>query len=282
LAAIFTINPDGTGERQLTHPPRGTWTSTPNWSPDGRWIVYSVFRNADQDDSRIWMIRANGSHRTRLDGSCTSPCLTDEFPTWSPSGKQIAFERGMGPSVGENNLFAIIIMRVDGSHVRQITQVGADPTVQQPYEDLDPSWSPDGRRIAFERVKVSTNRHAIFTLRLDGYELRRLTPWKLDAASPDWSPGGGWIAFRKHESSGSRGDIGLVRPTGKHLHLITSGRGKRGLLTFSPDGLNIAASWSADGVHFDIYSMRLDGTDVRSVVHTSKPEGVASWGPVPA
>jgi Tol biopolymer transport system component len=73
--------------------------------------------------------------------------------------------------------------------------------------------------------KISTDHHAIFTLRLDGTGLRRLTPWKLDAASPDWSPRGGWIAFRTHETSGSRGDIGLVRPRGKHLHFITSDAG---------------------------------------------------------
>ncbi len=86
-------------------------------------------------------------------------------------------------------------MQADGSNVQQITQVGADPNLRQPYADHDPTWSPDGSRIAFERIRESTDHHAIFTVRLDGTGLRRLSPWRLDAASPDWSPSGQWIAF---------------------------------------------------------------------------------------
>jgi hypothetical protein len=57
--------------------------------------------------------------------------------------------------------------------------------------------------------------------------------------------------------------------------------------------LNKAGNWAAifqsnpdgtrelhdDGVHFDVYSMRLNGTEIRTVVRTPKPEGTASWGP---
>jgi Tol biopolymer transport system component len=50
------------------------------------------------------------------------------------------------------------------------------------------------RRIAFTRVNNSREA-AVFIVNLNGTGLRRLTPWKLDAASPDWSPNGRTILF---------------------------------------------------------------------------------------
>jgi TolB protein len=275
-AAIFTVNPDGTHERQLTNPPRRTWTTEPNWSPSGRWIVYNLWRHADQDNARIFKIRPNGTHRTALDSSCAIPCETDSFPAWSPSGTRIVFGRGLGPSLGTMNLRAIFIMRTDGSHVRQLTQVGADLSTPSPYEDDHPSWSPDGTRIAFQRRRQTDDSHAIFTVRLDGTHLRRLTPWKLDCAFPDWSPSGRWIALHTDENSDVRGAIGLVRPSGKHLHLITRRRPRWGLLSFSPDGRQIASDQEGD-----LYRMRVNGSHVRLVVDTPKGEGIPGWGPRP-
>ena len=98
--AIFTINPDGTNERQLTHSHAGILTTEPDWSPNGPWIVFNVWPQADDNRSRIVKIRANGTDRTNLGPSCTAPCLTDVFPQWY--GKRIVFQRGLGPSVGKN------------------------------------------------------------------------------------------------------------------------------------------------------------------------------------
>jgi TolB protein len=278
-AAIFTINPDGSNERRLTHPTSHTWTTEPNWSADGRWIVYDLWRQANEDNARVFKILANGTHATRLD-HCTAPCLTDSFPTWSPSGKRIAFGRGLGPSVGTNNVSAIFVMPVDGSNVRQITRIGDDPNTEQPYMDNDPAWSPDGGRLAFQRTRTSDNQHAIFTVRLDGTHVRRLTAWRLDCASPDWAPDGRWIAFRTDENSDTRGAIALVRPSGRHLRIITPRLPKWGLLSFSPNGHQIVASrQAADGD--DLYKMSINGTNVQLVVGTDVPEGIPGWGPQP-
>jgi TolB protein len=186
------------------------------------------------------------------------------------------FGRGLGPRVGQNNVGAIVIMRADGSHVRRLTQVGADPNTVQPYVDDDPVWSPDGDRVAFQRTRSRHNEHAIFTVRLDGTHVRRLTPWRLDCASPDWAPGGRWIAFRTDENSDTRGALGLVRPTGRNLHLITSRRPKWSLFSFSPDGRQIAAS-SRD----DLYRMSTRGTHIQLVVGPSDfgGPGIPGWGP---
>jgi TolB protein len=281
-AAIFTINPDGTKERQVTHPRGKRFETEPSWSPDGRWIVFDLWRADNQDDARLFKIRSNGRHRTLIDGSCTAPCLTDSFPSWSPSGNRIAFGRGLGPSVGTNNVYAIFTMGSDGTDVRQITQTGADPNAEQPYGDDDPSWSPDGNRLAFQRTRRSNGLHAIFTVLLDGAALRRITPWKLDAASPDWSPDGQWIAFRTQENSARHGDIGLVRTTGRRLRIVTNGQGKWGVFSFTPDGRFIVGPWNiAEGHIADLYTFRLDGSHLQQVARTDASEGAPAWGPKP-
>jgi hypothetical protein len=63
--------------------------------------------------------------------SCTATCLSDAFPGWSPSGKRIVFQRSLGPSVGENNVIALVLMRADGATL-VLHRVEAEPTPETP------------------------------------------------------------------------------------------------------------------------------------------------------
>src|SRR3954469_4094146 len=56
--AIFTIDPDGTGERQLTHPARGTRDEQPDWSPDGSLLVFT--RSDPGQGYAVYTVRADG------------------------------------------------------------------------------------------------------------------------------------------------------------------------------------------------------------------------------
>jgi len=270
----------------LTHAARlGNLATEPDWSPNGRWISYDIFPHGDGDRSRIFKIRPNGSHRTNIDTSCTVPCLLDGFQQWSPNGKRIAFQRGLGPAVHQTNLSAIFVMRADGTHVRQITQKGAPTGHADRFADHAPTWSADAKRIAFERLDNNSGHLAIFTVRLDGNGLRRITPWSLDASQPDWSPDGRWIAFRTHEPSSTRGDIFLVHPNGTALHGITHGGGKWGSCSFSPDGREITASRSpgfGSAGNADVYVMNVDGSSLRDVTHSNPWESAPDWGARPS
>ncbi len=57
---IFTVLPDGAGLRQLTHVPKGHAASSPDWSPDGTRILFTI-------DNEIWVMNADGSHQTPAD-----------------------------------------------------------------------------------------------------------------------------------------------------------------------------------------------------------------------
>jgi TolB protein len=282
--AIFTIRRDGTGVRQLTHPRHGIVTDEPDWSPNGHWIVYQV---ENKDGSRLFKIHKNGSNRTYLSARCPSldeaGRCGDGYASWFPSGKRLAFQRescGTGP----HNLIAIYSMRADGTQARKVTHKSATCSTSHRYEDSAPGAAPSGKQLAFERTDHKREKHAIFIVRVDGSGLRRVTPWRIDAAQPDWSPNGRWIAFRTQEQSETKGNIALVHPDGTGFHRITNGQGKRKWLScsFSPNGKKIQAGrvpGRGQEGNADIQVLNLDGTGRRNLTRSSSWESASDWGP---
>jgi TolB protein len=278
--AIFTIRPDGTGERRLTHPRRGIITDEPDWSPNGRWIVYQV----EEGDgfNRVFKIRRNGSDRTNLSTGCGRIC-GDAYPAWSPSGKRIALQR-LSCGTGRRILEAVYVMRADGTHARRVTHKEATCTDRHRYEDRAPTWAPNRKRLAFERFDSETGKQALFTIRLDGTGRRRLTQWRINASQPDWSPNGRWIVFRTQDESETRGNIALVHPNGSGFHRITHEHGEFKWLScsFSPNGKKIQAGrvpGSGSSENADIYVMNIDGSERRNVTTSNAWESGSDWGP---
>ena len=81
----------------------------------------------------------------------------------------------------------------DGSDPHRLTTGIATPDAY----DTNADWSPDGRRLAFTRVK-SMLEAAIFVVGARWPWAERLTPWRLDAANPDWSPDGSKLLFHSY------------------------------------------------------------------------------------
>lgn len=282
---IFTINPDGTRLLRVTHSPNAASTE-PSPSPDGHWIVYMVIHHGDLDFGRLFKIRPSGSSKTELQQTCTRDCQGDGFPDWSTTGL-IAFERTLSPSPTARTGFgAIFVMRANGTGARQITQRGENPAVGSPYNDGAPGWSPNGRRLAFERFNNSTGHLAIFTVALNGTGLRRVTPWRLDASQPQYSPHGRWIAFRSDESSDTSGNIWLVHPDGTGLSKLThtkAGKGKWASCAFSPDGKYVVSAKSlvkgGGAKNADVYIIPVSGGKPINVTNDPRHwDSAPDWG----
>ncbi|MEO8272715.1 MAG: hypothetical protein ABI620_01445 [Chloroflexota bacterium] len=132
---VWVMDADGGNQRALT---TGTAIKDqlPNWSPDGKSIVY-VSRESDKADSEgIWVMAADGSGQVQLTGCKAgepAPCAAgDDFaPVWSPDGTRIAFLRAFG-AVGANDR-PVYVMNADGTDQQRL--LDASPILQ-----TAPAW----------------------------------------------------------------------------------------------------------------------------------------------
>jgi TolB protein len=276
--AILIVRPDGTGQRRVTYPPQGVITTQPDWSPNGRWIAYQ--RKTVDGHWRIYRIRRNGTDRQNLSKQTCPPetCLEEFTPAWSPNGRRIAYVHFQ---LKPKPVTVISIMRADGRHRVQVT---APAHPETGTGDFCPQWSPSGKRLVFERFRGDKQKSAVFTVRLDGTGLRRLTPWWMDAGEfPDWSPNGRWILFLNHSTQDVPSSLWLVHPNGEGRHRITTTSG--GTFTwlsgsFSPDGTMITAGGTPwVGGRSDVYTMNADGSGFQNVTQSVRWDSEPDWGP---
>jgi Tol biopolymer transport system component len=141
---IFVMNADGSGRRQVTT--SATAKSQPTWSSDGSRIAYvsNSFDVDGQTDLEIWAINADGTGRTQLTNNTT---FADTQPAWSPLGDKIAFVSTRTGDTDRN----VYVMDTDGSNQVSVTPnspTGCSPNCYQGHDD-NPSWSPDGSKIAY-------------------------------------------------------------------------------------------------------------------------------------
>lgn len=85
---LETINADGTGRAVLTSAPSGGGVYDPEWSPDGKWILFEQASSASNNaTNELYIMPATGGTKTRL----TTDSVAELHPTWSPDGRRILF-----------------------------------------------------------------------------------------------------------------------------------------------------------------------------------------------
>lgn len=216
--------------KQLTHDRYDSGWAV--WSPSGKRLAFDSNRtdhtpNDAKHVNDVFVMRPDGSGVKKL---TDSKGLSGDA-AWSPSGRSIAFDSDRG---SRNGLSAIYVMSESGRKIKRITRP------QRPLSDYEPRFSPDGTHLVFARARGTADNApaALFTVRLDGSGLHRLTAFKLHVGASDWSPNGKHIVFEAYPK-GALGDIYVIDATGGTPVNLTHDRTGQADPVWSPDGQKI-------------------------------------------
>jgi dipeptidyl aminopeptidase/acylaminoacyl peptidase len=156
---IWLVRWNGEDDIQLTNTSFGE--HTPRWSPDGKSIAFLTDRGGGTAGDQIWLLNRAGGEAKQLSH------FNSEISSfaWSPDGKHIVFSAQVTPSeqADSDPPKPIVIDRLqfksdDDGYLRAerthlfLLDVTSGETAQLtdgPYDELQPSWSPDGLQIAF-------------------------------------------------------------------------------------------------------------------------------------
>lgn len=236
---VYARDLDGTTILQLTHDPAADFG--PAVSPDGSQVAFWSTRDGS---TQLYVMDIDGSDQRRLTTHVQADNPHERFPpSWSPDGSLIAYESNHDHPA-TCNCTNIYVIRPDGSGNRRITTAAGI--------DAGPTWSPDGRRLAFARQDLSVTAYPeIWVATVLGRPREsRVTYTDAYEWGPAWSPSGGRILFASNRAhGGAEGSLSLysMRPDGSRVRRLTRSEGWDMKASWSPDGRWILFSRDPDG-----------------------------------
>jgi TolB protein len=230
--ALFTMNPDGSHLRQITHPPKDMpQDDYAEWSPDGQRIVFQR-EDTDFSTSRIMVVNPDTGDTRTVVIQASPPISWPSHPDFTPDGRSIAYSRVVAPPNVQDPpewkyYSAIFTVGLDGSDPHQVTSTPKRHKGQLATETTDPAFSPNGKMLTFVRYdprEKKNDRFAVFVQPIGSPEdAQRITPWKLNCQDkPEFSSDGKLLLFRcLPEGEEGPSNLYWVHPDGTGLHALT-------------------------------------------------------------
>ncbi|WP_328498383.1 amidohydrolase family protein [Streptomyces sp. NBC_00414] len=212
-----------TGGRAVPLTAAGLEPNRPVYAPDGDLIAFCAYRGGG---FHIWTMRPDGSDvRRRTDGP-----FDDRGPAWSPDGTRIAFasERGGDPVAGSPYRVHVLDLRT--GDIRRVTGLTGQtgPLQDGAWEDFDPTWSPDGKRILFVRAKGVSTANGV------GLDARTV------AAVP--ASGTGPVVVEHTDPTTAQVMTPALAPDGRRLAYLRTTAAPNGSCTLVVDGAPVAVA----------------------------------------
>ncbi len=265
---VWMTSWDGAQSIRLTSTPESE--SSPRWSPDGKWLAFLSSRQGN-DDAQLWMLNRIGGEATKVSDVKGG---IDSY-AWSPDSKRIVLvvkdpdaedAKASKDSAKSKTKKPIVIDRyhfkedIEGylgprrSHLYlfDVDSHKAELLTPGEHDEDNPSWSPDGARIAFVSKRFSgdldrSDNSDVFVMDAKaGADAKQLTTWPGPDNAPGsshlaWSPDGQSIAYLQG-SEPKFYAYNLYK-----LAVVPAGGGPARILTASLDRAVSDPFWSADG-----------------------------------
>src|SRR2546429_114333 len=216
---VYSIDQDGADQKLVSSSDHQAMS--PAWAADGRRFSYMEFW---QGHGRLFLQEV-------ASGMCAPVATTgqalDFTPAFSPDGKTLAFSRATEEGT---DLYTVNIK--DGCCLQRLT-------VGRFYDNLSPTYSPDGQRIAF--VSTRAGLPQIYAMAADGTDQQLFAPFDYGATgssnAPEWSPDGQTVAF--HRDVGGTLQVFVLDVRTRAVRQLTS-VGRNEDPTWAPDSRHMA------------------------------------------
>jgi Periplasmic component of the Tol biopolymer transport system len=241
--------------------------------------------NRDDGHAEIYVMQDDRTHLVRL----TFNSVTDAAPLLSPDGTKITFRRELNPA-------SVFVMNVDGSHqiglapgeraewspdgtklalvADSLGVMNSDGTGKHsfPIGASLVAWSPDGLKLAYVSTGVGGQHdNDVYIINSNGTAPARITQDGIAKNSLAWSPDGTKILYSATQS------VYVMNTDGSGVDSPVAGRSAR----WSPNGERIIFVTDAFDGNEEIYSIRIDGSDLQNMTQNAANDSDPDWGPRP-
>ncbi len=216
-------------------------------------IAVPVF-DSEQQIYNIWLVDATGANWRLVVANASAPAL-------SADGTRLAYRHWQRDDRG------IVVADSDGANALRLTDK---------LEDVLPSFSPDKSKIVFSTYRQGDRLHRIYYVWSDEQN-RRAWEWGaggLFGEDPDWMADGQIVYHR----SGERDQLWVMNGDSSNQRAFFS-RASIGAIAAAPDSSRVAFMSDSDDGNWDIYTVDLQGDNLRRLTDDAAQDGLPAWSP---
>ena len=217
-----------------------TYDSSPEWSPDGCWIVYTAEEDSSHINLKILNVASGETH------ALTSGTHLNLDPAWSPDGKRLAYV-----STDPDGWFNIYVREIaegkPGPRIR-LTSPNNYGSNRLYFGNIDlhiePTWSPDGKEIIFLSNRgIPLGSGALWRMLVEPNGIAKAKIIRREETlyrpRPDWSPDGARIVYSSY-LGGQFNNLFVLPAEGGEPYKMTFDDWDHFHPRWSPDGHRIA------------------------------------------